>query len=130
MTVITPSGESKKITPTDPDFTYFVSTEGEFGIIVEVNLKLRDVPQASYPHLFYFGSDKAAFMFIERFRESKACAELNPNVIRFLDENHLSDINEIMHASVFKKKAGVLVEFSSSRDDQKFLEIHGKAGEH
>ncbi len=70
MTVITPLGESKKITPNDPDFAYFVSTEGEFGIIVEINLKLRDVPQASYPHLFYFESDKAAFGFIEKFIKS------------------------------------------------------------
>ena len=63
MTVITPSGESKNYTPADPDFSYFVSTEGEFGIMVEVTLKLRDVPQASYPHLFYFPGDKEAFAF-------------------------------------------------------------------
>ena len=72
MTVITPSGETKKITPNDPDFAYFVSTEGEFGIIVEVNLKLRDVPQASYPHLFYFENDKAAFGFIEKLLNQKS----------------------------------------------------------
>src|SRR4030065_113595 len=123
MTVITPSGESRKITPTDPDFTYFISTEGVFGIISEVNLKLRDVPQASYPHLFYFESDKAAFTFIEKFIKTKITQQLNPNVIRFLDANHLNDINEIMHSKVFKKKAGVLIEFSNSEDDQKFLKF-------
>jgi FAD/FMN-containing dehydrogenase/NAD-dependent dihydropyrimidine dehydrogenase PreA subunit len=128
MTVITPRGESKKITPTDPDFMYFVSTEGEFGIIVEVNLKLRDVPQASYPHLFYFGSDRAAFMFIEDFMKARQSAELNPNVIRFLDGTHLGDINEIMHASLLKMDAGVLVEFSSEADDQKFLKFMEKSG--
>jgi FAD/FMN-containing dehydrogenase len=85
MTVITPSGESKKITPNDPEFRYFVSTEGEFGIIVEVNLKLRDVPEASYPHLFYFESDKDALMFIEKFIKSGQAEQLKPNVIRFLD---------------------------------------------
>ena len=121
MTVITPSGESKKITPADPAFMYFVSTEGEFGIIVEINLKLRDVPQASYPHLFYFGSDKEAFMFIEKFIKSGQADELKPNVIRFLDENHINDINEIMHSSIFKKSAGVLIEFSNAEEDKKFL---------
>jgi FAD/FMN-containing dehydrogenase/NAD-dependent dihydropyrimidine dehydrogenase PreA subunit len=128
MTVITPRGESKKITPTDPDFMYFVSTEGKFGIIVEVNLKLRDVPQASYPHLFYFGSDRAAFRFIEDFMKARQSAELNPNVIRFLDGNHLGDINEIMHASLLKRDAGVLVEFSSEADDHKFLKFMEKRG--
>jgi FAD/FMN-containing dehydrogenase/NAD-dependent dihydropyrimidine dehydrogenase PreA subunit len=123
MTVITPSGESKKITPNDPEFMYFVSTEGEFGIIIEINLKLRDVPQASYPHLFYFESDKDAFMFIEKFIKTGQAEELKPNVIRFLDGNHLNNINEIMHSSVFKKTAGVLIEFSNAEEDKKFLTV-------
>jgi FAD/FMN-containing dehydrogenase/ferredoxin len=121
MTVITPSGESKKITPNDPEFVYFVSTEGEFGIIAEVNLKLRDVPAASYPHLFYFESDKAAFGFIETLIKARKAHALNPNVIRFLDENNLNDINEIMHSKVFKKSAGVLMEFDNPEEDKKFL---------
>ena len=128
MTVITPSGESKKITPNDPEFMYFVATEGEFGIIVEVTLKLRDVPQASYSHLYYFPNDKAAFTFIESFVKVKDAENINPNAIRFLDENHLNDINEIMHSSVFKKNAGVLIEFSSSKDDEKFLKFIAHAG--
>ena len=123
MTVITPSGEFKKITPNDPEFAYFVSTEGEFGIIVEINLKLRDVPQASYPHLFYFGSEKEAFIFIENFIKSGQADELKPNVIRFLDENHLNDINEIMHSKVFNKSAGVLIEFDNPEEDKMFLTI-------
>jgi FAD/FMN-containing dehydrogenase/NAD-dependent dihydropyrimidine dehydrogenase PreA subunit len=121
MTVILPSGESRKITPTDPDFMYFVSTEGEFGIIVEVNLKLRDVPEASYPHLYYFPSDEAAFEFIDKLVKSKGVQKAKPDVIRFLDETHLSDINELMHSPIFKKSAGVLVELSSHDDDEKFL---------
>jgi len=123
MTIITPSGESKKITPNDPEFMYFVSTEGEFGIIVEINLKLRDVPEASYPHLFYFESDKDAFMFIEKFIKTGQAEQLKPNVIRFLDEHHLNNINEIMHSSVFKKTAGVLIEFSDAEEDKKFVTV-------
>jgi FAD/FMN-containing dehydrogenase/NAD-dependent dihydropyrimidine dehydrogenase PreA subunit len=128
MTVVTPSGESKKITPNDPDFEYFVSTEGEFGIIVEINLKLRDVPKASYPHLFYFPSDASAFEFIEKFVKNNDTQKNKPNVIRFLDENHLSDINELMHSRVFNKSAGVLVELSSSEDDEKFLKTIAPMG--
>ena len=63
MSVILPSGESRKIYPVDQDFEYFISTEGEFGIIAEVILKLRDVPQASYPHLFYFSSNAVLTTF-------------------------------------------------------------------
>ena len=121
MTVIMPSGETKKITPTDYDFKYFESTEGEFGIIVEIDLILRDVPQGSYPHLFYFTNDKAAFSFIENFIKIKDVQNINANTIRFLDANHLSDVNYLMHSEVFKKSAGVLLEFGSIEEDQKFM---------
>jgi ferredoxin len=99
---------------------YFVSTEGEFGIVVEVTLKLREVPQGSYPHLMYFPSDRDAFAFIERFLKDLVPEQLSPNVIRFLDENHLADINEIMRADVFKVSAAVLVELGSPADEERF----------
>ncbi len=123
MTVVTGTGEVKQLSPSDRDFTYFVSTEGEFGIVVEVTLKLRDVPQGSYPHLLYFPSDKEAFAFIDRFVKSLTSEQLKPNAIRFLDENHLADINEIMRAGIFKKSAAVLMEFGSAEDEGNFVQF-------
>src|SRR5512136_775970 len=66
MTVVTGTGEVKQLSPSDHDFAYFVSTEGEFGIVAEVTLRLRDVPQGSYPRLLYFTGEKEAFAFIGR----------------------------------------------------------------
>jgi len=120
MTVITPTGEVKQLTPADDDFKYFVSAEGAFGIIVEVTLKLRDVPQASYPRILYFSTDEDAFQFIARFLKTMAAEKMTPNVIRFVDGNHLCDTNKILHASVFKETAAVLLEFSNVIDDEKF----------
>jgi FAD/FMN-containing dehydrogenase/NAD-dependent dihydropyrimidine dehydrogenase PreA subunit len=128
MKVVTGRGEIKQLTPADRDFAYFVSGEGEFGIITEVTLKLREVPRASYPHLLYFPGDPEAFAFIERVVQSKARQELNPNVIRFLDENHLSDTNEVMRTVFFKKAAGVLVEFDNIEDDDRFVRFLTQTG--
>jgi len=128
MKVITGAGELKELSPSDQDFSYFVSTEGEFGIVVEATLKLRDLPQASYAHLLYFPSDKEAFAFIERILKSRTTEKLNPNVIRFLDENHLNDTNEVMRESIFKKNAGVLMEFGSSEDEGHFVKFMTQAG--
>jgi ferredoxin len=128
LTVVTGSGEVKKLTPVDREFPYFISTEGEFGIIAEITLKLRDVPQASYPHLLYFPGDPDAFAFIERLVQCKASQELNPNVIRFLDENHLGDTNEVMRVAIFKKTAGVFVEFDRSEDDDRFVRFLTQTG--
>ena len=128
MTVITGNGEVKQLSPSDHDFAYFVSTEGEFGIVVEATLRLRDVPQGSYPHLLYFPSDKEAFAFIGRFVKDMPGAQLNPNVVRFLDGNSLGDTNEIMRAGIFKKSAAVLVEFGSAEDEGHFVQFMARNG--
>jgi len=121
MTVVTGDAEVKKLAPTDPDFKYFVSTEGEFGIVVEITLKLRDVPQGSYPHLLYFNSDREAFVFIDMFVKETGANKMNPDTIRFLDENQMADINHVMRSGIFQKSAAVLVEFSSPESDGDFL---------
>src|SRR5512136_1409943 len=118
MTVVTGTGEVKQLSPSDPEFACFVSTEGEFGIVVEVTLKLRDVPQGSYPHLLYFPGEKEAFAFVGRLVGDMTGAQLSPNVIRFLDENHLADVNKIMRADLFKKSVAVMVEFGSAEDER------------
>jgi len=121
ITVVTGSGEVKKLSPTDQDFKYYISTEGEFGIVVEVMLKLRDVPQGSYPHLLYFPGDREAFEFIGLFVKETGVSNMNPDTIRFLDENQLADINQIMRSGIFRKSAAVLVEFSSPENEGLFL---------
>ncbi|OGO01981.1 MAG: hypothetical protein A2Y72_05385 [Chloroflexi bacterium RBG_13_53_26] len=128
MTVVTGTGEVKQLSPSDRDFTYFVSTEGEFGIVVEATLKLRDVPQGSYPHLLYFQGEKEAFAFIDRFVRDLTGAHLNPNVIRFLDENHLGDTNKIMRGGIFKESAAVLVELGSAEDEGHFVQYMARNG--
>jgi len=121
MTVVTASGESKTLTPADKEFDKYISTEGVFGIIVEITLTLRPTPSASFSHLLYYKNEHAAFDFIDRFVNSKEKENISVNVIRFLDENHMNDTNEIMHDNVFKKNTAVLVELSSVDDDQKFV---------
>ena len=118
--IITAAGEIRHLFPSDSEFDYYISTEGIFGIIVEVTLKLRDIPHGSYPHLLYFSSDKEAFSFISRFLNELTRENFKPNVIRFLDENHLHDTNKTMRVDIFEKRAGVLLEFDSPEDDEEF----------
>ena len=49
MKVVTGAGEVRVLSPADRDFGCFVGTEGEFGIVMEATLRLRDVPAGSYP---------------------------------------------------------------------------------
>jgi len=98
------------------------------GIVVEVTLKLRDVPQGTYPHLLYFKGDAEAYEFIDAFLKEADANKLTPDTIRFLDENSMEDINEIMRSGVFKKSAAVLIEFSNSETDGHFLQYLAKHG--
>ncbi len=123
MTVLTGMGEEKKLRPSDNDFQYFVSTEGEFGIIVEVTLRLRDIPQGSYPHLLYFPGDREAFEFIKKFAAKSDPDDLKPDTIRFLDGTSLSDMNDIAKATIFKKNAGVLFEFGTAVAEGNFKQF-------
>src|SRR4030043_141262 len=120
MKIITAAGEIKQLSSSDSEFDYFISTEGVFGIVVEVTLKLRDIPYGSYPHLVYFSSDREAFSFIAGFVKELDRENFRPNVIRFLDENHLHDTSKTMRGDIFEKRAGVLVEFGTPEDDEEF----------
>jgi len=120
--IITAAGEIRQLSSSDSEFDYYLSSEGIFGIIAEVTLKLRDIPYGSYPHLLYFSTDREAFAFINLFVKELDREELSPNVIRFLDKNHLHDTNETMRVDIFEKRAGVLVEFGTPEDDEEFIE--------
>ena len=120
MKIITANGEIKQVSSSDTDFDYYISTEGIFGIIGEVTLKLREKPYGSYPHLLYFSSDTEAFSFINRFVMEMDRENFNPNVIRFLDENHLHDTNNTMKVEIFEKKTGILLEFGTPKEDEEF----------
>lgn len=128
MTVVTGAGEVRRLSPADSEFGYFVSTEGQFGIVAEVTLRLRDIPRGSYPRLLYFPGEREAFDFMARLAAEADAARLSPNVVRFLDENHLGDINGIMRSGIFEKKAAVLLEFGSVEDERRFTQYLSRNG--
>ena len=130
MKVVTGAGEVRELSPADRDFSYFVGTEGEFGIVVEVTLRLRDVPEGSFPHLLYFPSESDAFAFIGRYAKEVSGAPFAPNVIRFLDQNHLGDVNRIMRSDIFRKSVAVLVELGSAEDERRFGAVPVPGGRH
>jgi ferredoxin len=71
----------------------------------------------------YFPGDQEAFKFIDLFVKETGAGKINPDTIRFLDENQMGDMNEIMRSGIFKKSAAVIIEFSSSGDDALFLKF-------
>jgi FAD/FMN-containing dehydrogenase len=44
LTAITPQGDLKKLTSDDPEFEYFIGTEGQMGVVWSVTLRVRRAP--------------------------------------------------------------------------------------
>ena len=64
--VITPQGKIRDLAARDPEIGYFLSTEGQMGIIVRASLRVGRRPSQWYPFLLPFGEPSAAYSFAQR----------------------------------------------------------------
>ena len=63
--VITPQGEVKDLSSEDPEVAYFLSTEGQMGIIVRATLRVGPRPAQWFPFIVPFEKTKDAYLFVE-----------------------------------------------------------------
>jgi glutamate synthase domain-containing protein 2/FAD/FMN-containing dehydrogenase/ferredoxin/glutamate synthase domain-containing protein 3 len=64
--VITPDGVMKDIAAEDPEIKYFLSTEGQMGIMTKATLRVGRRPSQWYPFLIPFEEPAAAYAFAKR----------------------------------------------------------------
>ncbi len=64
--VITPDGRRRELSSEDSEIRYFLSTEGQMGIIVKATLKVGRRPIRWYPFLIPFEEPSAAYAFAKR----------------------------------------------------------------
>jgi glutamate synthase domain-containing protein 2/FAD/FMN-containing dehydrogenase/ferredoxin/glutamate synthase domain-containing protein 3 len=63
LRVITPDGEVRNLEEGDPDIGYFLSTEGQMGILVKVTLRVGPRPAQWFPFLVPFEKTEDAYEF-------------------------------------------------------------------
>jgi len=63
LRVITPQGTIKDLSAEDPEMSYFLSTEGQMGIIVKATLRVSKRPVRWYPIVVSFGKSSSAYAF-------------------------------------------------------------------
>jgi FAD/FMN-containing dehydrogenase/ferredoxin len=120
--VVFPSGESRKLTRKEPEFNSLIGSEGQFGIITEITLKLKEFKKSYHPRLVYAKDTPDAFAFIQTIiTDAITPKKFTPDVIRFVDKDLLHEMNELMHAETFQHKDGVLFVFDTKEDDDAFL---------
>jgi glycolate dehydrogenase FAD-linked subunit len=64
--VITPEGKFQDLKAEDPEISYFLSTEGQMGIVVKAVLKVGRRPSQWYPFLLPFEKSSAAYTFAKQ----------------------------------------------------------------
>jgi len=64
--VITPEGKIRDLAAKDPEMTYFISTEGQMGIIVKATLRVGRKPSLWYPMIIPFEKPAAAYAFAKK----------------------------------------------------------------
>ncbi|MFB3884196.1 MAG: glutamate synthase-related protein [Thermodesulfobacteriota bacterium] len=63
LRVITPEGTIRDLSPEDPEVGYFLSTEGQMGIITRATLKVGSKPSQWYPFLLSFETISSVYEF-------------------------------------------------------------------
>ena len=64
--VITPDGKIKNIAAEDPEINYFLSTEGQMGIIVKATLTVGRKPSQWFPVIMPFEDSSSAYAFAKK----------------------------------------------------------------
>lgn len=112
LTVITPQGELKELAPPNPEFDYFISTEGQMGVVWTVTLRVRRAPQKTTPVLLQCDSVESAFAIArELLRDG-----LRPYHVKYLSAARIREINELLTSSEAKipERESLLVAFDDA----------------
>ncbi len=109
----------------DPALKDFLGTEGQFGVISELTIRVRKRPPASRPRLLLFPDGAEAFAFLDRLVESGR----RPSHVAYYDPSRLAEENLMFRdrpgspeGTVVPEKDAVLLHFDDPKKERAFLE--------
>ncbi|MGB2908109.1 MAG: FAD-binding protein [Candidatus Aminicenantaceae bacterium] len=120
--IVRPDGSIEKLDAEDAPIQDLFGTEGQFGILTEITLRVRLRSEHSGAVLLPFDSPDQALEFIQGLRES----EVRPSHVAFFDQEYLKKENLLFAAhtrikdSLFTEQDAVLLHFETKEDEQRF----------
>lgn len=90
LTVVTPQGEIRTLSPHDPEFKFFLGTEGQMGAIWDVSFTVRRRPKVQLPFVLHFDSVSAALDCA-----SELLQEFHPYHLKFLSAARMHEMNHL-----------------------------------
>jgi FAD/FMN-containing dehydrogenase/ferredoxin len=134
LDVITIDGAVRAVEAADPEFPLWFGSEGQYGFIARVRLKVLRRPVVSEPRLLYFARDEAALGYLSTLLE----LGIRPEHAKFLNADHMAAINAA-HAfrradpgpahAVLDERPAVLLHFSDLPSIESFEAARGALAE-
>ncbi|MHC5040443.1 MAG: FAD-binding oxidoreductase, partial [Planctomycetota bacterium] len=127
---VLPNGELLECRAGDENLADFIGTEGQFGILTELTLRLKPLPAIDAPVLLPFDDAGAAFDFLDRL----VASSLRPSHVAYYDSARLEEENLAfrdrtgLKDSVVPKTDAVLLHFDDPEQEQKFHEVRKSWG--
>ena len=90
LRVITPDGTIKDLSSGDPEMSYFISTEGQMGIIVKATLRVSKRPARWHPIILSFETSSSAYDFA---KEVASHPSIKPEDIVVYDPHFISTLD-------------------------------------
>lgn len=120
LNLITGTGETRILVPRDKAFEAVFGAEGRMGIIAEVTLRVRPVPNFSRAHLFYFDTTRALFVFVRHLIDSDAhlahLALYDPGYMEYLNR-HYDEVHPD-RTSFYEPRPAALVHVDSEVEER------------
>jgi len=90
LTVVTPQGEVRTLTPHDPEFNFFLGTEGQMGAIWDVSFVVRKRPKVQLPFVLHFDSVSASLDCA-----AELLQKFHPYHLKFLSAARMHEMNHL-----------------------------------
>lgn len=128
--IVKPDSTIEELDSTSESINDLFGTEGQFGILTEITLRVRPKPEHSGTCLLTFNSPAQAFKFIGRLTHSNN----HPSHVVFFDHEYLKKENLLfseqtkMEDPIVSEHDTVLLHFETQESEQKFISsLNGNA---
>src|SRR5262249_45070810 len=119
-------GGLRTLRPGDPGFTGAFGSEGQYGILTRIVLRVQPKAEHSTAHLWLFDGPEKAWTFLAQL----AASGIRPAHVKFLDAGHVHELNHFEAVErgregleILEEKDSVLVHFDDAEEEARFLKL-------
>ncbi len=115
LRVLLPSGEDRDLRPGEALFDAFFGSDGQLGVVVEIDLELREAPAWRRPVLLTFPDDAAAIAFLRLALD----AGVAPYHANLWNATRMREKNHLLHRQDFPEKTSLLLYLETRGHEEK-----------